>query len=84
MIGPGIGTGIEESDQVAVRFQNGTEIAPLISIANEARISQVLGDRGSAMLLDDDMIDFAAKEGVILVDKAVFTAPNSPEHDQAA
>ena len=50
----------------------------------QAGVCQVLGDREAAVFFTDDVVDLAAKEGVVLVDQALFADPSSPDQNEAA
>ena len=83
MIAPSINTGIEETNQLP-RFRNDrSDVAPFVSVADEACGSEVVFARRSSMLFADDVVDLTAEKRILCVEKAVFTeivgpCPNEP------
>jgi hypothetical protein len=73
MISPKVCTGIEESREEAGSVDNRSDVAAFRPIAKRAGIRQIALRRLPAVFFADDVIDFAAEEGVFLVDQAVFT-----------
>lgn len=75
MIAPAIDAGIEKWGYLSRERINGRNIAALVSIAWEARESQILGARFTAMLLCEDMVNLVANDRVVVVYSAVLTTP---------
>src|SRR6476646_10183640 len=74
MIGPLVGTRIEESAEVA-RSGDRADVTSFVTIAVHAGISQVFGGCRSAVFFTDDVIDLGAEVGIVFVNEAVFTEP---------
>ncbi len=82
MVRPVVKTRIEQPSEGACRRENRADIASFVAIAHEARVCQIVGNCQAAVLLADDVVDFSAEEGIVLVYQTIFTAPNSPENNQ--
>jgi hypothetical protein len=77
---PPIRAWVEEPAEASV-WENGTHVAALVPIAEEAGARQVLRIGGSAVLFADDVIDLGAEEGILFVDQAVFAEPLRTSND---
>ncbi len=63
---------MEKRDCLAGLRVNRSNVTAFVTVAQHARIRQVLGCRNPAVLATDDVINLVRKPGVILMDKAVF------------
>ncbi len=77
MVCPGIRAGIEEPHEGPRALHDRPNVAAFCAIAEGARIRQVVDLCLSAVLFTDDVIHFAAEEGIFLMDQAIFTQRES-------
>ena len=84
MISPKVCTGTEESSEEPGSMDNRSDVAAFRPIAKRAGIRQIALRRLPAVFFADDMIDFAAEEGVVFVDQAVFTEIFRPRRHEPA
>ena len=68
---PAVGAWVEEASELA-SSRNRANIASFGAVAERASISEVVRRSRTAVLYADDVIDFAAVEGICLGDEAVF------------
>lgn len=83
MVRPAINAGVEKAAKLARLREDGANVAAFVAVAEHAGIGQVFRLGRPAVFLADDVIHFAAKEGVILVDEAVFAEMVGSCGDQA-
>lgn len=73
VVTPSIRAWVEKTDELT-RFRNDrSNVAPLLSIADEAGIGKVVLTRHPAMFFADDVVDLTAEKRVVLMDETVFT-----------
>jgi hypothetical protein len=66
------------------RWEYRTYIASLVSVAGRTRIGKVIRVCWPIVLLTDDVIYLTTKEGIILVDEAVFAGVKGAGNNLAA
>ena len=84
MVKPFVVPWIKKPDEFTCTRQNGPYIRSFMPITREAGEGQIIIMRCTAMLQTDDVINFAAKESIILVDQTVFAKPTRTISDQSA
>jgi hypothetical protein len=73
MVSPMISARMKEPHQLTGRPIDRPEITPFVSVARLASVGKILSCCGATVLDADDMIHFAAKEGICDIDQAVLT-----------
>ena len=81
MFRPTIGARIEKSREDTCGWDKGTYVAAFRPIAKRAGKRQVFGLGLTAMLFADDVINFTAEEGIVLMNQAIFTEVLRPGCD---
>src|SRR5262245_32783910 len=84
MISPAVRTRVEEADERATLPVDRSHITALRLVAEDAGVRQVVPLCRPAVLLTDNVIGFAAVEGVFLSDQAILTDPFGPCRHEAA
>ena len=73
MFRPVVVAGIKEPDNLSRARLDGSDVTPLVPIANHAGICEVVESRGTPVLATDDVVNLVRKASVVLVDKTIFT-----------
>ncbi len=82
MVRPAIHPGVEKAAEPACFRDDGADIASLVAVAERAGVSQIFRFSRPTMLFADDVVYLATKEGIVRMDKAVFTEMISSLGDQ--
>ena len=72
MIGPAVTPRVKAPDSLSGTGINRGNVAPLVPIAQNASVRQVVQGGGASVLAADDMVDLMRETGVIFMDEAVF------------
>jgi hypothetical protein len=75
VIGLAIHARVEETHKISVFPVDRSDINTLRLVAKHTCVAQIMGFRWPAVLLADNVIDFAAIEGVFLRDQAILAEP---------
>ena len=72
MFSPPICARVEKANEIARLLRERSNVAALISITEQASISQIIWLGRSSVLQGYDVIDFAAEEGVFFCNQAIL------------
>lgn len=84
MFFPQVRPGIEEPNKASRALHDRSNVAAFRSIAEGTGICQIISVGLPTVLFADDVINLAAKEGVLFVDQAVFTEVFCPRGYESA
>lgn len=74
MISPAVASRIKESDGESRRSIDRSDIAPLVAIAENAGVCQIVEIGRAAVLAANDVIDLVRKTCVFFVEEAIFAS----------